>query len=58
MQPDQLDTLYAALADAVDRAGDQHALLLATLALDLLAHHPDPATALQAILRAERLARV
>ncbi len=57
MSPDALEVLYAQLANAIDRAGgDRTPLLLATLALDLIARHPDPSAAAAAIERAERLA--
>jgi hypothetical protein len=59
MSPDELETLYATLANAIARVGDARAtLLLATLALDLIAHHATPADAATAIARAERLAAV
>ena len=57
MQPEQLDALYAALAEALGRVGeDKAALMLATLSLDLIAHHDDFVEAAEAIARAERLA--
>jgi hypothetical protein len=59
MQPEQLDALYATLAEAIDRVGDDKvALLLATLSLDLIAHHADFDAAADAIARAERLAGI
>lgn len=57
MSAEELETLYASLAGAIARVGDDKAsLLLATLALDLIAHHVAPADAAAAIARAERLA--
>lgn len=59
MRADELDALYAALAEALGRVGPERAkLLLATLALDLIAHHDDAAEAAAAITRAERLAKL
>ncbi len=59
MSPDELEALYAALANAIARVGDERApLLLATLSLDLIAHHVGPADAARAIARAEGLAAV
>ena len=58
MRPAELDALYTALAEAIARVGEDRAsLFLATLSLDLIAHHADPAAAAEAIERAERLAR-
>ncbi len=58
MRADELDALYGALAEAIGRIGPARTeLLLATLALDLIAHHDDAARAAEAIARAERLAR-
>ena len=58
-RPERLDDLYTALAEALGRVGDdKSALLLATLALDLIAHHPDADAAADAIARAERLAGI
>jgi hypothetical protein len=59
MRPEELDVLYTSLAQAIARVGEQRAsLMLATLALDLIAHQSDPATAAEAIARAERLAGI
>ena len=56
MQPERLDDLYTALADALGRVGEEKStLLLAALALDLIAHHPDADAAAAAIARAERV---
>jgi hypothetical protein len=56
MKAHELDTLYTALSAALGRVDEEKAsLLLATLALDLLAHHADPAIASAAIERAGRL---
>lgn len=58
MSPDHLETLYTRLAEALGRVGDDKAnLLLATLSLELVARHADPAVVEAAIERAERLAR-
>ena len=59
MRADDLDALYGALAEALGRVGPQHAeLLLATLSLDLIAHHGDAARVAESIARAERLAGI
>jgi hypothetical protein len=59
MSPERLETLYTALAEALGRVGESRAqLLLATLALDLIAHHADTDAVAAAIARAERLALV
>lgn len=56
MRADQLDALYTEICGALGRVGEgQASLFLATLSLDLLAHHADPAAAAAAISRAERL---
>ena len=40
MRAEELDALYTALAEAIARVGESNApLLLATLSLDLIAHH-------------------
>ena len=60
MRPEQLDALYAEICNALARVGEEKAsLFLATLSLDLLAHHPDlAAAATAAISRAERLSSI
>jgi hypothetical protein len=58
MTDTQLDTTYAALAEAISRSGQGKAeLFLATLALDLLAQQDDPQRCLEMIAQAERLAQ-
>lgn len=50
----QLDEVYTALAQAVERAGEARApLLLSMLSLQLLARQPDASSALEWIRRAE-----
>ena len=57
MNAEQIDHVYSALAEAVGRThGDESRLMLAILALDLVTRI-DPADALAALERAERLAR-
>ncbi len=55
----EIDLPYTALAECIARVGEaKTALLLATLALDLLCQQPDADAALTHILRAERLANM
>lgn len=55
----QIELIYTALAESIERVGEAKThLLLATLALDLLSQQPDDGAALAYILRAERLANV
>ncbi len=57
MNPDDLDTAYTALAQALGRVGQERSpLLLATLALALLARQGDAQAVLPLIEQAERLA--
>jgi len=59
MRPEELDVLYTSLAQAIARVGEgRSSLMLATLALDLIAHQADPDIAAEAIARAERLADI
>ena len=56
MNATDLDRLYTALCEALGRVGEARAaLLLATLALDLMAGSGDAAVVQAAIQRAERL---
>ena len=56
MDAADLDTIYAALANALARVGEPQApLFLATLALDLASRTADVAVVAAAISRAERL---
>ena len=58
MHAETLDAVYGALSEALGRIGERDAsLFLATLVLDLVAHHDDAAFASAAIARAERLTR-
>jgi hypothetical protein len=59
MQPEQLDTIYTELAEAIGRVGEAKAsLMLATLSLDLITRMPDARIVAEAIVRAERLAQL
>ena len=59
MNSSQIELTYTALAQCIARVGEaKTALLLATLALDLLSQQPDADVALQRILQAERLALI
>ena len=59
MNANQIELLYAALAESIARVGESKTpLLLATLSLDLLSRHADAGAALDLILQAERLANV
>jgi hypothetical protein len=59
MTDQQLDHAYTALAQAITRQGkDKAQLFLATLALSLIASHPDEKQCLQLIEQAESLAAV
>lgn len=59
MHAESLDQVYGALSEALGRIGAPDApLFLATLVLDLVAHHDDAAFAREAIARAERLVQV
>ena len=56
MQAETLDAVYGTLSESLGRVGERVAsLFLATLVLDLIAHHDDAAFAREAIARAERL---
>jgi hypothetical protein len=56
MNSAEIELIYTALAECIARAGEaKAALLLATLALDLLSQQPDAGAALAHISRAERL---
>ena len=57
MSPEHLDQLYAELANALQRVGqDKAQLMLATLSLALIAKSEDLAWTREKILQAERLA--
>jgi hypothetical protein len=58
MTDTQLDTTYAAMAEAITRLGPEKGqLFLATLALELLSQQDDLQHCLQIIAQAERLAK-
>lgn len=58
MDSAELDGLYGAIANALQRVGEpQAALFLATFVLDLVSRHDDPTFVTSAIERAERLTR-
>ena len=59
MSPSQLDSVYTALAEAINQAGaDKAPLFLATLALGLAAKHDDAEMVLAEIAQALALSRV
>ena len=58
MNPQDLDTAYTALAQAVGAVGPRHAeLMLALLALSLVSRQDDLQSVLDQIAQAQRLAR-
>jgi hypothetical protein len=56
MNSTQIEAIYTELAECIARVGEaKTALLLSTLALDLLSEQPDAGAALARIAQAERL---
>jgi hypothetical protein len=59
MNSAEIDAVYTELAESIARVGeDRTHLFLATLALDLLSVQADAGTALEHIVKAERLAKI
>ncbi|MEP6548138.1 MAG: hypothetical protein ABJD53_11790 [Gammaproteobacteria bacterium] len=55
----QIDLVYTELSECIARVGEAKThLFLATLALDLLSEQADAESALEHILKAERLANI